>query len=58
LWVKVWDDDFGLDDKMGSCKINLEELGLSPEPLGTDRVIDNNLIRKDARIFLKISWHP
>lgn len=58
LWVKVMDDDFGImnDDKLGKCKIDLEELGLSATPTGTDRVIDNNLIRKDARIFLQISW--
>jgi hypothetical protein len=56
VWIKVWDDDLGMDDKMGSCKIRLEELGLTATPLGTDRVIDNNLIRKDARIFLRLSW--
>ena len=58
LWVKVMDDDFGImnDDKLGKCKIDLEELGLSATPTGTDRVIDNKLIRKDARIFLQISW--
>ena len=56
LNVKVMDDDPLFDDKLGSCRIDLEDLGLGPEPTGTDRVVDNNLFRKDARIFLKISW--
>ena len=57
LNVKVMDDDPVFDDKLGSCRIDLEDLGLSAEPVGTDRVVDNNIFTKDARIFLKISWH-
>ena len=54
--LQVMDDDPIFDDKMGSCKINIEELGLGPEPTGIDRVVDNNVFTKDARIFLKLSY--
>ena len=59
LWGKVMDDDIGVgnDDKLGSCKINLADLGLSSEPMDVDRVVDRNLIGKNGRIYLKISWH-
>ena len=56
LRIKVMDDDPLFDDKMGACKIDIEELGLGEEPLGVDRVIDNNVIAKDARIFLQLSY--
>ena len=52
----VKDDDPIFDDKLGSCKINLEELGLTSEPTGVDRVVDDNWLCKDARIFLQISY--
>jgi len=50
------DDDPGLDDKMGSCMIKLEDLGLTEQPTAVEKVIDNNLIRKDAKIFLQLSY--
>ena len=56
LWVKVMDDDPVFDDKMGKCKIDIEELGLGEEPLGIDRVIDNNIFTADGRIFLRLSY--
>ena len=56
LKVKVMDDDPGFDDKLGSCKIKLEDLGLSEESTGVERVIDNNIFAKDGRIYLKISY--
>lgn len=54
--IKVMDSDVGLDDKLGSCTIQLAELGLSADPTDVERVVDNNLIRKDGKIFLKISF--
>mmetsp|Transcript_68789 Transcript_68789/g.108437 ORF Transcript_68789/g.108437 Transcript_68789/m.108437 type:complete len:133 (+) Transcript_68789:115-513(+) len=56
LRVKVMDDDILFDDKMGSCNIKLDELGLGEEALGVERVIDRNLISKNARIFLQLSY--
>jgi Ca2+-dependent lipid-binding protein len=56
LTCKVMDDDMLFDDKIGMCKINLEELALSAEPIGVDRVVDNNWFCKDARIYLSISY--
>ena len=50
------DDDPLFDDKMGACKIDIEELGLGEETLGVDQVIDNNVIAKDVRIFLQLSY--
>jgi hypothetical protein len=50
------DDDMLFDDKIGKCKINLENLGLSSEPMDIDRVVDNNWFSKDARIYLSISY--
>jgi Ca2+-dependent lipid-binding protein len=58
LWVKIMDDDLLKDDKIGKCKINLEDLDLSPTPLSLERVVDNNILTKDARIYLKISYQP
>jgi C2 domain len=56
LSCKVMDDDLLFDDKIGSCKIKLEELDLESEFLGVDRVVDNNWFSKDARIWLKIAY--
>jgi len=58
LWVKVIDDDPLKNDKIGKCKIMIEELAPTPEGVGVDRVVDANVFSKDARVFLKISWHP
>ena len=58
LTCKIMDDDILKDDKIAQCKIKLEDLPLSTEPLGIERVVDNNIFTKDARIFLKLSYHP
>lgn len=56
LTCKVMDDDAIKDDKIGSCKIKLEDMNLGPEQVGVDRVVDDNWFSKDARIYLKLSY--
>jgi len=56
LTVTVMDDDFGLDDKLGRCKLKLEDLDLSAEPLEVRRKVDNNLFSADAYVFLTLAW--
>ena len=56
LKVKVMDDDIGSDEKLGECKIELEKLGLSAEPMELKRKVDNNFFSPDAFIFLKLSY--
>mmetsp|Transcript_27467 Transcript_27467/g.40348 ORF Transcript_27467/g.40348 Transcript_27467/m.40348 type:complete len:101 (+) Transcript_27467:261-563(+) len=56
LTCKVMDDDMLMDDKIGQCKIKLEDLDLGSDELGVDRVVDNNWFCKDARIYLKLKY--
>jgi Ca2+-dependent lipid-binding protein len=56
LRCKVMDDDPIFDDKLGFCKIKLEDLALSETPLGIDRVVDNNIFTSDGRIYLELSY--
>ena len=58
LWVEIRDDDPLKDDKIGKCKAMIEELGVTPggDYIGIDRVVDNNIFSKDARIYLKVKW--
>jgi len=55
------DDDFGFDDSIGGCTINLWELNLkNGVPTKVDRVVDNKkgegLFSRKAHIFLEISF--
>ncbi len=56
----VMDDDFGLDDQLGGCTIDLEKLGLSGEPTDVEQLIQNKKgegwFSKRAKIFLQISY--
>jgi len=56
LTCKVMDDDPLFDDKIGKCKIKLEDMPLSEEPMGIDRVIDDNWFSKDAVMYLRLSY--
>jgi Ca2+-dependent lipid-binding protein len=56
LIVKVMDDDVLKDDKMGQCKINLEELDLTSHAKEVKKKIDHKLFRKDAFVHLKLSY--
>lgn len=57
LHVKVKDDDFGMDDSIGSCKIDLEKMNGSME---VEKVIDNKKgegwFSRKAKIYLKVSY--
>lgn len=40
LRVRIMDDDIGFDDQIGFCVIELENMGLSSQPMEIDRVVD------------------
>ena len=57
LKITVLDDDkHDADDKLGGCRIKLEKLDLSSEPLEVRRKVDNNVFAPDSWIFLKLTW--
>mmetsp|Transcript_46700 Transcript_46700/g.98122 ORF Transcript_46700/g.98122 Transcript_46700/m.98122 type:complete len:132 (+) Transcript_46700:177-572(+) len=56
LTIKVMDDDVGFDEKLGKCKIKLEDMDLSEEPMEVKKKVDNNIFSPDAYIYLKISY--
>lgn len=56
LKCTVMDSDFGKDDKLGKCKIKLDKLGLTAEPLDVRRKVDDNLFADDSWIHLKLTW--
>ena len=57
LTCVVKDEDTGSkDDKLGKCKIKLEGMGLSEEPMDVEKVIDRNIITDHGKIFLKLSY--
>lgn len=56
LNVKVMDDDPLVDDKLGRCSINLDQLGLTEEPMAVTRKVDRRLISKDAFVHLLLSF--
>ena len=59
LTCKIRDDDNGsFDDKLGWCKIKLEELGLTETPIVIERVVDRNIVTASAKIYLKLSYKP
>ena len=56
LTCTIKDSDTGSkDDKLGKCKINLEKLGLTAEPMEIERAVDRNVITANGKIFLKLS---
>jgi Ca2+-dependent lipid-binding protein len=67
LNVKIMDDDIGLDDKIGSCKINLERLHITETPKAVDAVVERkgpklslcccfSMCKHNATIYLEISF--
>lgn len=61
LRCRILDEDFGFkeDDKLGWCKIKLDELELkdnSDEPVEVERVVDRRFMADDGTIRLKL-WY-
>ena len=56
LRVKVMDDDPLKDDKLGSAKFKLDDLGLTSSPQDFDKVVDNNIFVTDGKVWLKLSY--
>merc|ERR1712176_1560400 len=61
LSIRIKDYDFGSrDDNLGSCKIKIKDLGLSPDStfLDVERIVDRNIFTKNGMIYLKIAYDP
>jgi Ca2+-dependent lipid-binding protein len=56
LTCKIMDDDIGFDDKLGSCKIKLEHLGLNATPKDFEYCVDKNMFKMDGIVHLKLSY--
>lgn len=59
LNVRIMDQDVGTrDDRVGSCTIQLDKLGLSQCPINVDRIVDRNMFTANGMIHLKVSFAP
>jgi hypothetical protein len=56
LWIKVMDSDVGKDDCLGKSFVDMEDFKPTSTPKGIDVRVDNNLIKRDAVMWLKISY--
>ena len=56
LWIKVMDEDKGLDDTLGKACLDIEEFKPTSEFKGVDLLIDKNMISRDAVIWLKVKY--
>ena len=56
LWIKVMDQDIGLDDCLGKGCVDIEKFKPTSTPKEIDVCVDKNLIKRDAVIWLKISY--
>lgn len=52
LWIKVLDDDTGVDGRLGKAKVDLGELAPSRDPKPLELTVDKG----DAVMFLSISY--
>eukprot|EP01083_Nonionella_stella_P122561 368853_1 len=55
LTCTVMDDDWVGDDKLGKCKIKLEDLALSGEWLEVDRKVDDSFFNPDSWFISRLS---
>ena len=59
LTLRVFDEDIGSrDDKAGKCKIKLEHEGISRSTKRIEKTIDRNLLRKNGKIIVEVSYDP
>ena len=62
LHLSVKDEDqFGKDDMMGKCEIDLNDLSQGPlteTPVELCEVVDGNMFTTDGKLYFKVSWHP
>lgn len=59
LYVKVMDEDIGLDDKLGRVVVDLEHACLSSTPRDIEAVVDAKrfkIFSKEATIHMKVSY--
>ena len=56
LWIKVMDQDIGLDDCLGKGCVNIEKLKPTSTPKQVDLCVNKNLLKRDSVIWLKISY--
>jgi hypothetical protein len=50
------DSDIGKDDCLGKGHVDLEDFKPTSTPKSIDLRVDNNLIKRDAVLWLKISY--
>ena len=56
LWIKVMDQDIGLDDCLGKGSVNIEKLKPNSTPTQVDVCVNKNILKRDAVVWLKISY--
>ena len=56
LWIKVMDQDIGLDDCLGKGSVNIEKLKPTSTPKQVDVCVNKNILKRDAVVWLKISY--
>ena len=56
LWIKVLDQDIGKDDSLGKACVDIEKLKPTSTPSVLDVRVDNNVFKRDAVMWLKISY--
>lgn len=56
LWVKVMDKDKHMDDFLGKNFLNLEKNKPTSEFRSHELKVENNLIKKDAIVYIKVKY--
>uniref|UniRef100_A0A7S3L3W1 C2 domain-containing protein n=1 Tax=Amphora coffeiformis TaxID=265554 RepID=A0A7S3L3W1_9STRA len=56
LWVKVMDEDRGMDDTLGKACLDLEKFKPTSAFKSTDLLLDKNMVKRDAVMFLKVKY--